>query len=311
MEIDFKTFLTSPDVSPLVRKAGVNVCAFPFNGTRRWLQLEHPKLTSPDDYERLITQKMAEIFGMIFTHGIDTLIAPMVGPDLMERGDKYLKLAAQMLIALARNRTLLEFYDAFDIRVHFYGDYRRYLENSVCAGAMDDFEEITRRTSSNRSRALCWGIFGQDAVDFTTGYAIRFQQETGRPPEKRDLIAAYYGEPLEAVDLYIGFGAPAVFDVPLLDFSHTNLYFTVSPSPYLNEPTLRRILYDHLCTRNDDPSYRELTRTDWEKLRKFYRQNLGAVLGMGARTLRGGVWIPQNGLKMSSHFTAILLPDEK
>jgi adenosine tuberculosinyltransferase len=309
VDIKLDAFLKSSDISSLVKAAGIKVFAFPFDGTRRWLQLENPRQNTPSDYERLISQRMTEIFGMVFTHGIETLLAPMVGPDLFSRGGEYLKLATQMLMAFARNSTFLNFYDAFDIRVHFYGDYRRYLQKSGCGGVLDAFDEIVQRTSTHCAHNLCWGIFGQDATAFAIEYACRFQQTQGRLPEKHEIVSAYYGEPLSTVDLYLGFGAPAVFDLPLLDLSNTNLYFTVCPSPYITQDTLRRILYDHIYSRKGDGDYQEFSSTDWDNLREFYRQNQETVLGLGTQTLRGKVWVPTGGIKMSSQFSNLILFD--
>jgi len=70
-----------------------------------------------------------------------------------------------------------------------------------------------------------------------------------------------------------------------------DLYFTVSPSPYLDERGLRAILYDHLYTRRvDESGYSRLEADEWAWMKAFYRANRGRTIGIGIQ--KGGVWYP-------------------
>ena len=109
-------------------------------------------------------------------------------------------------------------------------------------------------------------------------------------PDKRTLVELYYGEYVEPVDLFIGFSKFRAFDMPLLTTGTEDLYFTVSPSPYLTERQLRDILYDHLFTRPGDLDYSAMDGDDWARMNGFYRANLGNTLGVGIK--RGEVWYP-------------------
>ena len=79
-------------------------------------------------YIDISTQNHIELYKMFFNHGIDTLVTPEFGPDLLLRGDEYVqRVGAEGLAKLANDSTFLNFYDEYDVRVHFYGDHRRFL----------------------------------------------------------------------------------------------------------------------------------------------------------------------------------------
>jgi hypothetical protein len=72
-----------------------------------------------------------------------------------------------------------------------------------------------------------------------------------------------------------------------------DLYFTVSPSPYLSGRQMRCILYDHLYARGGgEPDYDRMKPEDWDFMRDFYRLNRESALGVGKRLGGGGVWYP-------------------
>ena len=79
--------------------------------------------------------------------------------------------------------------------------------------------------------------------------SVEFATRRGRPPDRRELIEAYYGLDVPDLSFYLGFAQPALFDVPLVATGQEDLYATLTPSPDLTEAQLREILYDHLVTR--------------------------------------------------------------
>ena len=97
---------------------------------------------------------------------------------------------------------------------------------------------------------------------------------------------------VEPVDLFIGFDRPSAFDMPLVATGNEDLYFTVSPSPYMDAQTLRRILYDHLYARRVDDADYALSAQEMETLGRFYRLNQHRVLGLGRKHRRGAFWYP-------------------
>ena len=289
-------FLSLPveKVAQLVRETGSKVCVFPINGTRRWFMLEYPEQASTnflEAYMQITWQRQIELYRLFFDHGINTLLTPVFGPDLLDRGEEYSKLFMPGLLWCAQNQDMLDFYDNYNVRVHVYGDTDRYLRDTPYAPALDAYAGLTQRTASHTRYRLFFGVCAHDATETVAEIGLRFYQEHNRPPGKREIVETYYGEYVEPVDLFIGFDRFAAFDMPLLTTGNEDLYFTVSPSPYMDALTLRTILYDHLYTRRvDEGSYDQLSLEEWEWMRAFYRKNRGKVMGLGMQ--RSGIWYP-------------------
>lgn len=294
--MDVETFrnLSVTEVAGLVRAAGPKVCVFPINGTRRWFMLEYPVPLEDNfaaAYSALMSERHVDLCRLFFELGIDTLLNPIFGPDLLERGEAYAKMALEGLAWLATHPTFLDFYQAYQVRVRFYGDYRQYFEAGQYSYLPDLFDELTAQTASHERHRLFFGVCAHDATETIADLAVRYHAEHGRVPGKGALIEMYYGEQVNSVDLFIGFDKLCVFDMPLLATGSEDLYFTISPSPYLSGRQLRDILYDHLYARRGaDPDYAVMEPEDWRLLEQFYKANSGKTLGVGTR--RGQIWYP-------------------
>ncbi len=288
--------LPAEEIARLVRQAGPKVCVFPINGTRRWFMLEH--LPGPDEdplvtYLDVTGRRHIELYQMLFDHGVDTLLTPVFGPDLLERGQDYMDLAAAGLSRLATYPDFLDFYRAYQVRVRFYGDYRLFFEPTPYAYLSDLFDQVTAQTAAHNRYRLFFGVCAQDATEAIARLAVRYHAEHGHIPDKRTLVELYYGEYVGPVDLFIGFDKFCVFDMPLIATGNEDLYFTVSPSPYLTEVQLRDILYDHLYTRRGkEPDYLNMGPEAWAWMRKFYQANMGRTMGVGANQQPGDFWYP-------------------
>ncbi len=298
--LDRETFLKLPteEVAKLVRAAGPQVCVFPINGTRRWFMLEHPDLNDARSYLTITWQRHIELYKLIFDHGFDTLLTPIFGPDLLERGESYRQLIEPGLLWLAQNKEMLEFYDTYDVRVRIYGDVRSYFINTPYEPLLDIFDVLSRRTASHKRYRLFFGICAHDATETIASNAIRFYQENGIAPDKHQIVEAYYGEYIEPVTLFIGFDRPAVFDMPLIATGSENLYFTVSPSLYFDNYTMRKILYDHLYSRQVSEEYTELSLEDHAIMADFYSLNRHQVLGVGHVQISRHFWYPLPEVKL-------------
>jgi hypothetical protein len=80
--------------------------------------------------------------------------------------------------------------------------------------------------------------------------------------------------------------------MPLLATGEEDLYFSVSPSPYMTQRQLRTILYDHMYLRRvPEPDYTKLAAQELNWLRNFYRNHKDNVFGAGR--LKFDLWIPQ------------------
>jgi tuberculosinol/isotuberculosinol synthase len=297
MMIDFESFqkLAAAEVAARVRAAGPKVAVFPINGTRRWFALEHPEAAagqSAEAYLRITWGRQVELYRLFFDHGVDTLLTPIFGPDLLERGEEYRSLVEPGLLWFTQDEEMLAFYEEYDVRVRVYGDTRRWLENSPYAATLEAFEAIQQRTADHQRHRLFFGVCAQDPTETVAEIGACYYGENGRLPNRREIVEAYYGEYVSPASFFIGFERPVVFDMPLLSVGEEDLYFTVSPSPYLDEAGLRAILYDHLYARPVSETYRDLTAEEWETLARFYRLNQQHILGLGRRHRSGSYWYP-------------------
>jgi adenosine tuberculosinyltransferase len=292
MEHEKFTTLPVEEVAKIVRSGGSRVCVFPFNGTRRWFVLEHGREFNEDkakNYVELTARGYITTFKLIFDHGLDNIVAPVFGGEIFNRGEEYMHEIGGNMYLFATHPAFLEFYETYGVRVHFYGDYRRQLKDTPYAYICDSFDEVTRKTSHHKGRALFYGVCADDATVTIADLAIRYHQDTGRSPSRRELIEQYYGEYIEKADIFIGFEKFNVFDYPMLGWGEESLYFTVAPSLYMNDCQLRNILYDYIYLRPaQDPDYFTMPEEDFETMRKHYEINREVIFGIGE--MRGGIW---------------------
>lgn len=293
--MDLRSFLCLPseEVASLVRASGEKVCACPINGTRRWFILEHSarlKEGGENTYLKTLLGKYTEIFQLFFSHGIDTLLTPIFGPDLLERGDEYLDLAIQGMKDLVTDDHFRAFVREHQVRVRFYGDYVRSFRGTRFAFLIDLFEQLTAETLHHTRHRLFWGVVGNDATEQVAELGALYYVRDGRPPSRREIIEAYYGEYVAPVAFFLGFDQFSAFDMPLLATGREDLYFTTSPTPYLTERQFRTILFDHLYARKGETDYSDFTPDDWARMRRFYEANRENTLGVGINVR--GIWYP-------------------
>ncbi len=285
--------LTTEEVSRLVRAAGPQVCVFPVNGTRRWFRLEYPD--SPDNISAYIDAMVGvkiRLCRLFFEHGLDTLIMPVFGPELLTRRG-YHEVALRGLSRLATDPMLWEFYSTNDIKIHFYGDYQSQFKEPPWSILLEQFEDLSRETARHQKHHLFLGVYAQDPTNAIAKLSIEYYNKYGAVPTREMLVELYYGEYIKPADIYIGFDHFCVFDMPLLDVGETDLYFTVCPSPYLSSTQLRQILYDHLYMRHASSAEQvSLGYPVLESLKTFYMANTGNTQGIGF--VKDGIWFPIN-----------------
>jgi tuberculosinol/isotuberculosinol synthase len=296
--IPFERFLKLPttEVAALVIAAGQKVCVFPVNGTRRWFMLEHADRIGDDfieAYMEISIQNHVELCAMLFDHGIDTILAPVFGRELMNRGDEYTKrVGIDGLVRTATDRNYREFFDKYNVKVRFYGDYHVVLTGTSYEYALQSMHEVVESTKNHSRFRLFFGVFADDATETIARLSVEHYLAHSTIPDKQILIRKYYGEDLPSVNFFIGFDKFSVFDMPLLSTGEEDLYFSISPSPYMTERQLRSILYDHLYVRpTPEPDYSKLgpDETDW--LRNYYRNHKDYAFGVGK--LNFNLWFPE------------------
>jgi len=294
MDLEAFQNLSAPEIAGIVRSSGPKVCVFPINGTRRWFMLEHTVPEGADwatVYCDVAAERHIDLYGMFFDYGIGTLLTPIFGPDLLERGEEYSRMAMEGLVLLVTDPRFLGFYRDYDVRVRFYGDYRRFFAPTAYDYVSELFDEVTARTASHNRHRLFFGVCAHDAAETVGELAVQYHSEHGCLPDKKILVQMYYGEYVDPVSLFIGFDKPCAFDMPLVATGSEDLYFTVCPSPYLSPRQLRAILYDHLYSRRgSDVDYASLEAGEWHAMSEFYRANVDSTLGVGTRV--GQIWYP-------------------
>jgi tuberculosinol/isotuberculosinol synthase len=294
----FEEFLRLPveQVAALVKADGEKVCVFPVNGTRRWFMLEHADKVQGDFfsvYMDVSIQNHIELCTMLFDHGIEIILSPVFGRELMRRGDEYTqRVGIEGLTRTATDAKYREFFERYDVRVRFYGDYRDVLTGTPHEHALRSMYEVVEATRSNTRRRLYFGVFADEAAETVARMSVEHYLAAGAIPDKATLVRKYYGEDLPPVSLFIGFDRFSVFDMPLLSTGEEDLYFSRSPSPYMTPTQLRAILYDHLYTRRTpEPDYAKLAPAELDWLRTYYRQHKDTNLGVG--TIRFNLWFPE------------------
>ncbi|MEO5887784.1 MAG: diterpene synthase [Anaerolineales bacterium] len=296
--IPFESFLQLPteEVAALVRATGRKVCAFPVNGTRRWFILEHGDKIGQDFFEAYMDhsiQNHVELCELLFEHGIETILAPVFGHELMLRGDEYTKrVGIDGLVRTATDRHYREFFEKRNVKVRFYGDYQAVLTGTPYEYALKSMDEVTEATKQNSGFHLFFGVFADEATDTIAHLSVEHYLALGTIPDKQTLVQKYYGEDVPPVSIFIGFDKFSVFDMPLLSTGAEDLYFSLSPSPYMTQRQLRAILYDHIYVRRTpEPDYSKLESNELDWLRNYYRSNRDYALGVGK--LKFNLWFPE------------------
>jgi tuberculosinol/isotuberculosinol synthase len=298
--IPFEHFLqlSREEVAALVRATGQKVCVFPVNGTRRWFMLEHAEKIRDDFFQAYMDTSIAnhvELCAMLFDHGLDTILAPVFGRELMTRGDTYTqRVGIDGLARTATDQNYRDFFSKYNVKVRFYGDYRDVLTGTPYEYALSSLYDVTEATKHNTGFRLFFGVFADESTETVARLSVEHYLAEGSIPDKRTLVRKYYGEDMPPVSMFIGFDKFSVFDMPLLATGEEDLYFSVSPSPYMTECQLRAILYDHIYIRpTPEPDYTKLTTDELNWLRDYYRRNKDYALGVGK--LKFNLWIPALG----------------
>ncbi len=298
--IPFEHFLqlSNSEVAALVKATGRKVCVFPINGTRRWFVLEHAEQVEHDFFEAYMNasiQNHIDLCAMMFAHGIDTILAPVFGHELTYRGDEYTqRVGIDGLVRTASDKNYHEFFERCNVKVRFYGDYRDVLTGTPYEYALKSMYELTEATRHNTEHRLFFGVFADKVTETISRLSVEHYLAEGYVPDKRTLIRKYYGEDLPPVSMFIGFDKFSVFDMPLLTTGEEDLYFSLSPSPYMTPTQLRAILYDHIYVRRTpEPDYTKLAPAELDWLRDYYRRNKDYAFGVGK--LKFNLWIPERG----------------
>lgn len=296
--IPLERFLQLPaaEIADIVRAHETKVCVFPFNGTRRWFLMEHSDelVKQPKAYVETTIQGYVRVYRMLFDHGIETVLAPVFGREILTRGEKYMTMIGDSMKLLAEHPEFLALYNEYQVRVRFYGDYRKDLEAEY-PHITRSFDGVTEQTINHDKHKLLYGVFATEATQNVAELSIEYYKTHNRVPTRDELVKMYYGEDLEKADIFIGFEKFAAFDYPLLQSGNESLYFTVAPSLYMTETLLRKILHDHIYHRPTvELDYDLMTDSQRDALRRYYRLRRDDAMGVGK--VVDGIWYAETNL---------------
>jgi hypothetical protein len=302
--------LSTSEVAEIVRERGPRTVVFAAGGTTRWFILNH--LTGwPADmsywqgYLKYGGQRFVEIVRMFFDHGVHTLFTHAIVPGQLEgKGEGYSPLALTSgMERIAGTSEFLDFYEKYEVRVRFFGNYRRVLEDSRYSDALAQFDQIQEQTRTHDRRRIYWGFNSErDQITPMLELAVQYYRDRGRAPSWEEVVELYYGEPVKPVDVFISFNRSktATLMPPLLE-GRADLYFTVGLSFDFSQPQLRSILYDHLyARRGQHRDYSQLSASAFSEMQAFYRLNQGNVIGLGRRYEPGDIWHPMAQVHLPS-----------
>ena len=249
-----------------------------------------------EQYVNLTTSHFIRALETFFSHGIKTLVVPLVSPNVLKRNNSYIKSALlpglQKILAEEEWR---DFYAQHQVRVHYYGNLQALAENG-CGIAKDWLLEIRDATLKYRTIKLFYGIAAPTQTHTEIAQlSIDFFQKHNRVPTHEELIIAYYGTHITPAQIFImstkfsGAGALP----PLIVDLNTQMYVLASPGVYaLNPGTYRQILYDLLYSRGSSDFENEKVdpQNNYQKLKEFYVSHRSTVFGIGERINR--FWVP-------------------
>ena len=268
------------------------VMGWPYNGTRRWYVAYRLRNPGADDYLGILIRRQAELHRLIFAHGVSVILAPSFGAETLKRGEAYTRYALGGLARLPEDEVYRALIDS-GVRIRFYGDYERALTATGFHAALEACLALNNANTTEDGPLLLIGLFADDPYPTIARLSVEFAGREGRPPGRAELIEAYYGLSVPDLSLYVGFGQPEMFDVPLLTTGLEHLYVTLNPSPDLTERQLREILYDHLVTRRAAPvDYEALSPRAQLELAEYTERCKGDTLGIGRIDPLTGLWRP-------------------
>jgi hypothetical protein len=245
-------------------------------------------------YIETTIQGYARVYKLLFEHGIETILAPVFGKEILTRGETYMKMIGDSMKLLADHPKFISLYNEHNVRVRFYGDYRKELEAQY-SHITNAFDKVTDQTLQHGRHKLLYGVFATDATQNVAELSIEYYRRHNRIPGRDELVTMYYGEEIDKADLFIGFEKFATFDYPLLQSGNESLYFTIAPSLYMTQTLLRKILHDHIYQRPTvELDYDLLTEKERDSLREYYHLRRDDALGVGRMV--DGIWYAEAAL---------------
>ncbi|MFX0137406.1 MAG: hypothetical protein ACFFDN_27450, partial [Candidatus Hodarchaeota archaeon] len=298
---EFLSLATNEILKIIEEKGKPKVGIFVAEGNRR-MTMAFTGLSEDTDefyfeYVRLFTTNFMKNLEVFFSHGLKTLIVPLISPTIIKRSVNYSQLALKnILIELFQNKKLIDFYKKNEIRVRMYGNSRELVENERI-GKTQWIDNIEQLTSDCKKHNLYYGFSSKDDNGMELiKTAINFYKLYLREPTYKELVNMHYGNGVTDADFFImsskisGFGALP----PLISNKKTEMYFFPAPGIFsLTKNNYRRILYDLLFCKPNKPikKYGREYLQGIDFLKNYYYKNKNSILGIGKKINQ--FWVPQ------------------
>jgi hypothetical protein len=270
-------------------------------GTSRWFFLKHSQgqigysqEQKFEQYARLVLERMVEHAGMMCADGVDTVFLVGFVPGQEARTEDYNRNAARFFHALA-DAQMRRAYDEQDLGVRFRGVWDEVAKKLGREDVLAEMKRIEEETSDRKKWVVWLTGNDQDVIPPSVlPLVVEHYQQHGTLADRATLTEAYYGRSLAKVDIFLGHNKPSVDSMtpPLLSLS--DVYFSVTPSLFMEREQWRSILYDYLYLRRGHfRNYEVVTAEALGELKDFYDQHWGAVMGVGERHEPTQTWRPR------------------
>ncbi len=275
---ELEAFLAAPEAE--IAKVAPETVIAAFGGTRRSAILADmdPRSKATMAWQR---QEMLRCFDLLFRHGVGHVISPLaIGQHLAEAGAARERVLGGIGWGMAGPEALAD-YARLGWRVRIIG-IEQLPELAPSA------DQLRSSTSAERTPTLWFWVCADPEAPVQAIFDA--VHRTGART-RADLVQALYGEDIPPATMLLGFGEPTFgYDlIPPLLMQRLEGYWMQRPGYRLDQPMLRRILYDYAYLRRtgsgverseryaDIQSQRAAWLTDW-------------VLGVGVEV--GGFWYP-------------------
>jgi hypothetical protein len=274
----FDEFLQFPldAVAPLAPKTLV----YAAGGTRRSAALAGVP-TSGDAYALWAYRQMIDCFDLFFQHGVCTIMTHAIIPNQYNE------------VTGAYREKLFEWVDQVLAGPDQVKDYCRRGWN-VRLFASEPIPQVIRTADRLRESnipgapTLCFTVTTSEESLWASMLDVVARE---RPRTQADAIAAYYGQAIDPVDMYISCCKPGIFPAILPPFLMGNVqcYWVLRPGFVADPRVVRELLYDYAYVRKtwqpDKTGRAEMSlehRQVWEQ---------APTLGLGTRL--GPFWYPR------------------
>lgn len=270
-------FLQSPidDVRAIMPETVI----FTPGGTRRDAAL-HGIAPDSHAYAEWSRQRMIACVALLFHYGARHVLLTAMWPRQFAESGAYRERTLGWLRRGLAGPAAQEDYQRLGCRT-------RLVSSSDSPEAAELAAAMEQAASAAAPRTIWWA-YNEQPGDMWQ-HMLRVSQAAGAQTQA-ELIRALYGEAVPLAGLWLSFGKPMISPdlAPLALMGETACYWLQRPGYTLDEPTLRRILYDARHTRRTwmvDKTERasgvERHRAEWAS---------AGVLGVGRRL--GSYWYP-------------------